>query len=773
MLDFLSSINIKNVYASTTITGATICGTNLCGTSKVIEAGVCLANKYLGTGATAVCSTTAGNALTLCGCIPTCFLGATATASDTSKLGGQLPAYYLNSGSTAICATCAGNASTLAGCTPSCFLGVNATAICATCAIGAKNLCGCIPASFLLSGGTAVCATTAGNALCLNGHTEAALNVCNAICVNGHAESALSVANAACLGGALANTYAPLANPNFTPPVRIIQAGNGTVAAPYLTTGITAGGTSTTVYPAINFLNSWQDTNKSWMDFSVRGNSGEKITAMTLDACGVVCANCCFAGSGAGLTGTASSLTAGCATTAGNALCLGGNLANTYAPLLNPQFNCCVIVSCFVGVGGCSSPSYYASGVSASGPVNASFLKANFYGSNQTSIHLNWDAADNYGIGSKSGNIVNLEGACNTAGGRTFNGAAVDFRVTGCICGSTCIASPITCGTTCIISPITIGSTCACSPIILGSTCVCGAIVCSNTCVLAGSYICATTSVLSGTYMCATSYLQAATCAIVGTCATIGTNILMTTGAARCIDWNTASTGNGSVLLMVGNTGLSCVGATACCGGAICIRAGAGGTATTSGTGGAGGILWLCGGCGGSGSGGATTGLGGAICMVTDGSSAIIALPSSCVTLYYCGNSRLCTVTNGICIGSNCGFGTDWVATSDYRLKTNIQPISNALSMINHLCGICYCACDDCTCEIRIGLIAQDVLKIIPEIVSHSQPNEEDMKYGICDEKLGLKYDKLTAVLVEAIKEQQKQINCLCCELNYWKNSNM
>jgi hypothetical protein len=249
----------------------------------------------------------------------------------------------------------------------------------------------------------------------------------------------------------------------------------------------------------------------------------------------------------------------------------------------------------------------------------------------------------------------------------------------------------------------------------------------------------------------------------------VGTNILMKTGAARCIDWNAASTGVGSALLINGNTGLSCTGSNACAGGSVCIRGGCGGVATTSGTGGAGGTLWLCGGVGGSGT---PTGTGGAICMVVDTCSAIVALPSSCVTLYYCGNSRLCTVTNGICIGSNCGFGTDWVATSDKRLKTDIQPISSALSMICHLCGICYHSCDDEKCENRIGLIAQDVLKIIPEIVSHSQPNEEDMKYGITDEKLGLKYDKLTAVLVEAIKEQQKQINCLCYELNYIRNSN-
>ena len=104
-----------------------------------------------------------------------------------------------------------------------------------------------------------------------------------------------------------------------------------------------------------------------------------------------------------------------------------------------------------------------------------------------------------------------------------------------------------------------------------------------------------------------------------------------------------------------------------------------------------------------------------------------------------------------------------WIgfSTSDCRLKTDIQPISNALSIITQLQGISYCLCDDCNCENRIGLIAQDVLLVLPEIVSHSQPSEEDKKYGIIDEKLGLKYDKLTAILVEAIKEQQTEIKTI------------
>ena len=131
---------------------------------------------------------------------------------------------------------------------------------------------------------------------------------------------------------------------------------------------------------------------------------------------------------------------------------------------------------------------------------------------------------------------------------------------------------------------------------------------------------------------------------------------------------------------------------------------------------------------------------------------------------------RLCTTTYGIQV-NNCGCAIDWIATSDCRLKTNIQPISNALSMVTQLCGVCYEMCDDEKHENRVGLVAQEVEKVIPEVVSIGEPSEDDEKYGIEDVKYGLKYDKLTAVLVEAIKEQQEQIEELKNQINILKTN--
>jgi len=276
-------------------------------------------------------------------------------------------------------------------------------------------------------------------------------------------------------------------------------------------------------------------------------------------------------------------------------------------------------------------------------------------------------------------------------------------------------------------------------------------------------------------------------------------NVSLATGAERIVCFNAVSSGVGSQLTILGNQGAS-----TSVGGAIVVRGGCGGS--TSGTGGAiricggggnssstGGAAYLIGGNSSSGTAGAAIicggsaggGTGGDVCItggygspnwgnvsISTGADTVIKVcyngGATYATLYYNSLQKLYTVTNGVCV-TGCGFATDFIASSDCRLKTNIQPISNALSIVNQLCGVCYNMCDDELNENRIGLIAQEVKMILPEVISHSQPSEEDVKYGITDEKLGLKYDKLTAVLIEAVKEQQKQINELKLEIEKLK----
>ena len=85
---------------------------------------------------------------------------------------------------------------------------------------------------------------------------------------------------------------------------------------------------------------------------------------------------------------------------------------------------------------------------------------------------------------------------------------------------------------------------------------------------------------------------------------------------------------------------------------------------------------------------------------------------------------------------------------SDIRLKEDIQPIDNALSRIDNIDGVYFTYKD--TKEKSIGVIAQDIQKILPEVVS-----EDNKGY------LGVNYSGIVPVLIEADREQNSIIKDL------------
>jgi hypothetical protein len=89
----------------------------------------------------------------------------------------------------------------------------------------------------------------------------------------------------------------------------------------------------------------------------------------------------------------------------------------------------------------------------------------------------------------------------------------------------------------------------------------------------------------------------------------------------------------------------------------------------------------------------------------------------------------------------------DVTAYSDRNLKTNINTIDNALSKLNLLRGVSYNRTDIETDKLKIGVIAQEVEEVIPEVVSTDKNGVKSVAYG-----------NMVGVLIEAIKEQQTQI---------------
>ena len=92
----------------------------------------------------------------------------------------------------------------------------------------------------------------------------------------------------------------------------------------------------------------------------------------------------------------------------------------------------------------------------------------------------------------------------------------------------------------------------------------------------------------------------------------------------------------------------------------------------------------------------------------------------------------------------------DHLFHSSKRWKTNIKPISDALDKVQRLRGVAYDWKADGKHD--IGLIAEEVGEVIPEIVVYEE-NGVDAK--------SVAYARLVALLIEGMKEQQKQIDTL------------
>ena len=99
-----------------------------------------------------------------------------------------------------------------------------------------------------------------------------------------------------------------------------------------------------------------------------------------------------------------------------------------------------------------------------------------------------------------------------------------------------------------------------------------------------------------------------------------------------------------------------------------------------------------------------------------------------------------------------------WTTRSSRHFKANIQPLQGALAKVERLQGVSYERKSDAKRE--IGVIAEDVEEIVPEVVSRdSETHDVD----------GVDYSRLTALLIEAIKSQQAELRTQQSEIQQLK----
>ena len=105
-------------------------------------------------------------------------------------------------------------------------------------------------------------------------------------------------------------------------------------------------------------------------------------------------------------------------------------------------------------------------------------------------------------------------------------------------------------------------------------------------------------------------------------------------------------------------------------------------------------------------------------------------------------------VTGGVGVGGQVT-AVSMVETSSIALKENVNPIENALDKILRLKGVTYDRLD--SHEHESGLIAEWTEEVLPELVTR------DTEGNV----VGIKYTKLTAYLIEAIKSLNTEIKNL------------
>ena len=113
------------------------------------------------------------------------------------------------------------------------------------------------------------------------------------------------------------------------------------------------------------------------------------------------------------------------------------------------------------------------------------------------------------------------------------------------------------------------------------------------------------------------------------------------------------------------------------------------------------------------------------------------------------GNANVANIgaTNGVFTAVTSATITE---TSSIALKANINPITGALELIQQLVGVTYDRVDGSK-KNEAGLVAEEVEKVLPNLIGYDENGKP----------IGIHYTKLTAYLIEAVKELTDKIKRL------------
>ena len=112
--------------------------------------------------------------------------------------------------------------------------------------------------------------------------------------------------------------------------------------------------------------------------------------------------------------------------------------------------------------------------------------------------------------------------------------------------------------------------------------------------------------------------------------------------------------------------------------------------------------------------------------------------------------------------------GTSWTSSSDERLKNITGEITNALNKVSQIRAAKFTWKADTSNKPQVGLIAQDLLQVLPEVVVVPEKEFD----GTSETAMGVNYTEVAPLLVASIKElkaindtQAETINALTARI--------
>jgi hypothetical protein len=119
-----------------------------------------------------------------------------------------------------------------------------------------------------------------------------------------------------------------------------------------------------------------------------------------------------------------------------------------------------------------------------------------------------------------------------------------------------------------------------------------------------------------------------------------------------------------------------------------------------------------------------------------------LALPSNGLNV---GSGQLQVSGGNVTATGNFLANQNVTAFSDARLKEDVRPITHATDLVDQMTGVYFTRKDDKSKG--VGVIAQDIQKVLPEVVIESENGHLAVAYG-----------NITAVLIEAVKELSARV---------------